>query len=197
MDLEESTNIIQERMKRTSTISLYSACIIGTQSMAHLGVPRDMTLVMIMMITLLLLLLLLLPIKDVAVIAQTKRKMCQMKHASQNAKLSTALSSKNERLKSMIKTVETFQSIGMSEKAAEMAEKIPLLMEELRKLEDAIENLKEDESAVDTEAPVDLFIQRGSEAMGVKKAKSKSNTTATSTDDEKDDDDNDDVVICN
>ncbi|KAL7427454.1 hypothetical protein ACHAXM_000909, partial [Skeletonema potamos] len=40
-------------------------------------------------------------------------------------------------------------------------------------------------SQVDIEAPVDLYIERGSEAMGVKRTKSLVSSTTTTTDKEK------------
>ena len=110
--------------------------------------------------------------KDLAIIAQTKRKLCQTQHATRIAQLSSALSSKNDRLKSTIDTVRTMNDIGLKDKAKEMAEQIPNLMDEIKELEDEIRNLKEEKSQVDTEAPVDLYIERGSEALGVKRAKS-------------------------
>lgn len=123
--------------------------------------------------------------KDLAIIAQTKRKLCQTQHATRIAQLSSALSSKNDRLKSTIDTVRTMNDIGLKDKAKEMAEQIPNLMDEIKELEDEIRNLKEEKSQVDTEAPVDLYIERGSEAMGVKRTKSLVSSTTTTTDKEK------------
>jgi hypothetical protein len=58
-------------------------------------------------------------------------------------------------------------------------------MDEIKELEDEIRNLKEQKSQVDIEAPVDLYIERGSEAMGVKRTKSLVSSTTTTTDKEK------------
>lgn len=112
--------------------------------------------------------------KDLAIIAQTERKLSVQQHATRIAQLSSALSSKNDRLKSTIDTVRTMNDIGLKEKAKEIAEQIPKLMDEIKELEDEIRNLKEEKSQVDTEAAVDLYIERGSEAMGVKRKKKKS-----------------------
>ena len=48
-----------------------------------------------------------------------------------------------------------------------MAESIPSLVEEIKKLETQLEHLEQEKSNVDAEAPVDLFLQRVLEAMGV------------------------------
>jgi paraquat-inducible protein B len=119
--------------------------------------------------------------KDLAIIAQTKRKLCQTQHATRIVQLSSALKSMNDRLKSTIEAVRTMNDIGMKDKAKEMAEQIPDLMVEIKELEDEIMNLKEEKSQVDTETPVDLYIERGSEAMGVKRTKSKVSSTTTTT----------------
>ena len=108
--------------------------------------------------------------QGLAVVAQSKRKMCHMQHSTKIVQLDATMISKNDRLKSMIEAMKMFNTIGMDQKATEMADQIQPLMEELKELEDEMKNLKEDVSAfADTDAPIDTFLERGAKAMGVTK----------------------------
>ena len=121
--------------------------------------------------------------QGLAVIAQSKRKMCHMQHSTKIVQLDATMISKNDRLKSMIEAMKMFNTIGMNEKATEMGDQIQPLMEELKELEDEMKNLKEDEAAfADTDAPVDTFLESGSKAMGINK-KPKTNEEIESNND--------------
>jgi len=121
--------------------------------------------------------------QGLAVVAQSKRKMCHMQHSTKIVQLDATMISKNDRLKSMIEAMKMFNTIGMDQKATEMADQIQPLMEELKELEDEMKNLKEDVSAfADTDAPIDTFLERGAKAMGVTK-KTKTNEEIESKND--------------
>ena len=109
--------------------------------------------------------------KDLAIIATQKRKLDQNDRASEIARINAALISKNARWKTTLESVKMMHEIGQSAQAQEMAKELPLLSQEVKALEKELEDLKKNDetsTAVDTNAPVDLFLQRGSAAMGLK-----------------------------
>ena len=106
-----------------------------------------------------------------------------MQHSTKVVQLDATMISKNDRLKSMIEAMKMLNTIGMDQKATEMADQIQPLMEELKELGDEMKNLKEDVSSfADTDAPIDTFLERGAKAMGVTK-KTKTNEEIESKND--------------
>ncbi len=127
-------------------------------------------------------------IKDMAIIAQQKRKLDQLDHAADIARLTSAMNSKNARWKTTLDTVKMLHEIGQAEEAKKMAQELSKISTEVKGLERKLELLKNGTStSVDTNAPVEMFLQRGSEAMGLKTptAPKKAKVTDLTNDDDK------------
>lgn len=129
--------------------------------------------------------------KDLAIIAQQKRKLDQNDRATDIARLTAALNSKNTRWKTQIESIKLMREIGEDETAKEMAQELPKLSAEVKALESQLEKVKEDVSTanVDTNAPVELFLQRGSQAMGLKTPDATKNSDNGGVEDLTNDDD--------
>ena len=78
--------------------------------------------------------------KDLALVAQSKMKLDQMKRASRISQLSSTLNSKNKWLESMVSTVDTMKRVGLKDKATAMAASIPSLVEMIKKLVTELEH---------------------------------------------------------
>ena len=105
--------------------------------------------------------------KDVAIIASQKRKLDQNDHANFIARITVALNAKNSRWKSTLESIKLLRDIGQMEEAQTMAKELSVLSNEVKDLEAQLESLKKTET-VDTNSPIDLYLQKGYEAMGLK-----------------------------
>ena len=129
--------------------------------------------------------------KDMAIISQQKRKLDQLDHAADIACITSVLNSKNSRWKTTLDTIKMLHEIGQAEEAKKMAQELPEISAEVKKLESQLELLKN--QTVDTNAPVEIFLQRGSQAMGLKTPttpKKAKVTDLTNDDDKSESDDN-------
>lgn len=81
--------------------------------------------------------------KDIAIIAQQKRKLDQNDHATDIARLTAALNSKNTRWKTTLETMKMLHDIGQEDAVTEMAKELPHLSAEVKALESRLEKLND------------------------------------------------------